>query len=126
MFIEFNFSVRHVAFHAKGNYIGTVCPNAANNYDQVYIHLLSKGASQRPFSKSKTKILKIDFHPIKPILFIMTQRNVYVYNLQQQSLSKKLIPGAVMNSEGYNVLVGTSDQKVMWFGLDHDDSHTRP
>jgi len=57
----------------------------------------------------------------------MTQRNVYVYNLQQQALTKKLISGAVMNSAmsihpgGDNVLVGTSDQRIMWFDLDLDD-----
>ena len=84
MHVEFNSDVKNLTFHAKGDYFGTVCPNSSSNIDQVFIHSLSKGGSQRPFTKSKGKILKVEFHRKKPILFLMTQRNVYVYNLQQQ------------------------------------------
>jgi len=63
--VDFPANVKYVTFHAKGDYFGTVCPDTSTNSDQVFIHSLSKGASQRPFSKSKGKIFKVQFHSKK-------------------------------------------------------------
>lgn len=76
--------VKFVTFHTKGDYFATVSPNTLKSSDQVFVHSLSKGASSRPFSKSKGNIQKCEFHPTKPLFFIMTLQSVYIYNLQKQ------------------------------------------
>jgi len=73
-----------VTFHEKGDYLATVSPHPLRVSDQVFVHALSKGASQRPLTKSKGNIVQVAFHPKKPLIFILTHRNVYVFNLQQQ------------------------------------------
>lgn len=92
--INFNNEVKYVAFHAKGDYFTTVCPEAGQG-DIVIVHSLEKASSERPFNKAKSDVSKVVFHPSKPILFIMTKKNVFVYNLQKQMLIKKLISGSV-------------------------------
>ena len=83
-------AVKHVSFHEKGDYFATVSPNASQQNDIVLVHSLHKGASQRPFNKSKAGIQKVYFHPSKPFLFILTQKNTYIYNLQKQVLFDKI------------------------------------
>jgi len=82
--ISLNASIKHVAFHEKGEYLATVCPNSSQQNDVVMVHSLQKGTSQRPFNKSKAGIQKVEFHPNKPFLFLLTQKNTYIYNLQKQ------------------------------------------
>jgi len=76
--------VKHVTFHEKGDYFATVAPSAPQQNDIVLVHSLNKGATQRPFNKSKAGVQKVYFHPSKPYLFILTQKNTYIYNLQKQ------------------------------------------
>lgn len=90
--INFKNEVKYVVFHAKGDYLATICPEAGQG-DIVIVHSLEKASSERPFNKSKSDVSKVVFHPSKPILFIMTKKNVFVYNLQKQMLVKKLISG---------------------------------
>jgi len=119
--------VSFVTFHERGDYIATVSPHPLRANDQVFVHSLSKGGSQRPFTKSKGNIVQVAFHPTKPILFILTHKNVYLFNLQEQALTKKLTTGGTNNycmsihPGGDNVIVGTSDRDVCWFDLDLDN-----
>lgn len=82
--IDFENEVKYVTYHSKGDYFATVSPRALRANDQVFVHSLSKGTSQRPFTKSKGNIIQVLFHPTKPILFILTHQNAYLYNLQKQ------------------------------------------
>lgn len=95
IYFELVSQVKFVTFHEKGDYFATVCPETKNQNDVVLIHSLSKGSSQRPFNKSKADISKVLFHPLKPFLFILTKKNTYIYNLQKQSLVKKLVSGLI-------------------------------
>jgi len=114
--------VKQVTWHAKGDYLATVCPDGANR--SVLIHQLSKRRSQIPFNKSKGLVQCVLFHPIRPYLFVATQRHVRVYNLTKQELTKKLMTGSkwisslAIHPGGDNVLVGTFDKRVQWFDLD--------
>jgi ribosome biogenesis protein ERB1 len=114
--------VKQVTWHGKGDYFATVLTDGANR--SVLIHQLSRWRSQIPFSKSKGLIQTVLFHPIRPYLFVATQRHVRVYNLSKQELSKKLQTGAkwisslAIHPKGDNVLVGTYDKRVQWFDLD--------
>ena len=120
--LKFFKPVKQVTWHAKGDYFATVCSDAANR--SVLIHQLSKRRSQIPFNKSKGLVQCILFHPIRPFLFVATQRHVRIYNLTKQELSKKLITGAqwisslAVHPHGDNVLIGTFDKRVQWFDLD--------
>jgi len=113
---------KQVTWHAKGDYFATVCPDGANR--AVLIHQLSKWRSQVPFTKAKGLVQCVLFHPVKPYLFVATQRHVRIYNLTKLELTKKLMTGAkwissmAIHSHGDNVLVGTYDKRVQWFDLD--------
>ena len=113
---------KQVTWHAKGDYFATVCSDGANR--AVLIHQLSKWRSQVPFSKAKGLVQCVLFHPVKPYLFVATQRHVRIYNLTKLELTKKLMTGAkwissmAIHSHGDNVLVGTYDKRVQWFDLD--------
>ena len=114
--------VKQVTWHAKGDYFATVCPEGLNR--SVLIHQLSKRRSQIPFSKAKGLVQCVMFHPIRPYLFVATQRHVRIYNLMKQELTKKLMTGSkwisslAIHPQGDNVLVGTFDKRVQWFDLD--------
>ncbi len=82
--INFENEVKHVAYHPRGDYFATVSPRALRANDQVFVHSLSKGTSQRPFPKSKGNIVQVLFHTSQPILFVLTHQNAYLYNLQKQ------------------------------------------
>ncbi|KYN38894.1 Ribosome biogenesis protein BOP1 like protein [Trachymyrmex septentrionalis] len=115
-------TVKQVTWHGKGDYFATVMPDGQNR--SVLINQLSKRRSQLPFNKSKGLIQCVLFHPIKPYLFVATQRNVRVYDLVQQIMVKKLLSNSQWISSmdihpgGDNILVGTYDRKMLWFDLD--------
>jgi len=114
--------VKQVTWHAKGDYFASVIPEGDNR--SVLIHQLSRRRSQLPFSKSKGLVQCTLFHPVRPYLFVATQRHVRVYNLMKQELTKKLMTGAkwissiAVHPGGDNILVGTYDRRLFWFDLD--------
>merc|ERR1712059_96882 len=105
--------VKQVTWHAKGDYFATVMPDGANR--SVLIHQLSKWRSQVPFSKSKGQVQCVLFHPVRPHLFVTTQRHVRIYDLVKQELTRKLQTGAkwissiAIHPGGDNLLIGTFD-----------------
>ncbi|XP_014486173.1 PREDICTED: ribosome biogenesis protein BOP1 homolog [Dinoponera quadriceps] len=115
-------NVKQVTWHGKGDYFATVMPDGQNR--SVLINQLSKRKSQLPFSKSKGLIQCVLFHPIRPYLFVATQRNVRIYDLVKQEMMKKLLSNSqwissmAIHPGGDNVLVATYDRKMLWFDLD--------
>lgn len=111
-----------VTWHAKGDYFATLVPDGDNR--SVIIHQLSKWRSQLPFTKSKGQVQSVLFHPIRPYLFVATQKNIRVYDLVKQVLAKKLqsytkwISSMAIHPGGDNLIVGTYDKKVQWFDMD--------
>ena len=85
---------------------------------------MTQNCAQVPFSKAKGLVQCVLFHPIRPYLFVATQRHVRIYDLVKQELSKKLMTGVKWISSmsihpgGDNLLVGTFDKRVQWFDLD--------
>ncbi|KAF3423188.1 hypothetical protein E2986_02945 [Frieseomelitta varia] len=114
--------VKQVTWHGKGDYFATVMPDGQNR--SVLINQLSKRRSQLPFTKSKGLIQCVLFHPIRPYLFVATQRNVRIYDLIKQEMIKKLLSNSqwissmAIHPGGDNILVGTYDRKMLWFDLD--------
>lgn len=114
--------VTQVTWHGRGDYFATVMPDGQNR--SVLISQLSRRRSQLPFAKSKGQVQCVLFHPIRPVLFVATQRHVRVYDLVQQALVKKLMTNSrwisrmAVHPAGDNLLVATYDRKVLWFDLD--------
>ncbi|XP_076661307.1 ribosome biogenesis protein BOP1 homolog [Halictus rubicundus] len=114
--------VKQVTWHGKGDYFATVMPDGQNR--SVLINQLSKRRSQLPFTKAKGLIQYVLFHPIRPYLFVATQRNVRIYDLVKQEMIKKLLSNSqwissmAIHPGGDNILVGTYDRKMLWFDLD--------
>lgn len=114
--------VAQVTWHGKGDYFASVMPDGQNR--SVVISQLSKRRSQLPFTKSKGLVQCVMFHPVRPMLFVATQRHVRIYDLIKQQLVKKLMTNSKWISSldihpgGDNLLVGTYDRKMLWFDLD--------
>ncbi|KAG5421856.1 ERB1 [Candida metapsilosis] len=115
-------TVKKISWHRKGDYFVTVSPDSKNT--AVLIHQLSKHLSQSPFKKTKGVIMDAKFHPFKPHLFVASQRTIKIYDLSQQNLIKKLMPGVRLLStidihpRGDNLLAGSYDKRVLWHDLD--------
>ncbi|CAI5757620.1 unnamed protein product [Candida verbasci] len=115
-------NIKKISWHRKGDYFVTVSPDSKNT--SVLIHQLSKHLSQSPFKKSKGIIMDAKFHPFKPQLFVASQRTIKIYDLSQQTLIKKLLPGVRLLSNidlhprGDNLLASSYDKRVLWHDLD--------
>ncbi|SCU79486.1 LAFA_0B03444g1_1 [Lachancea sp. 'fantastica'] len=115
-------TVKKLSWHRKGDYFVTVQPKSGHT--SVLIHQLSKHLSQSPFKKSKGIVMHAVFHPFKPQLFVCSQRYVRIYDLAQQVLVKKLMPGARwlstidIHPRGDNLLASSFDKRVLWHDLD--------
>ncbi|GMM31353.1 Erb1 protein [Martiniozyma asiatica (nom. inval.)] len=117
-------TIKQINWHRRGDYFLTVSPQGGNK-TSVLIHQLSKHASQSPFRKSRGIIMDAKFHPSKPILVVMSQRYIRIYNLQTQELVKKLLPGArwlscldIHPRGGDHLIAGSFDKRVLWHDLD--------
>lgn len=114
--------ITQVSWHGKGDYFSSVMPKGDSK--AVLIHQLSRRRSQTPFTKSKGMIQCVYFHPIRPFLFVATQRYVRVYNLLKQELTKKLmtncrwVSSMAVHCGGDNLVIGSYDCKLSWFDLD--------
>jgi len=125
--IVHRFPVKHVAWHARGDYFSSTAPSG--NTRAVLVHQLSRGATQNPFRKNRGRVVRAVFHPSKPFFFVATQQAVRVYNLAKQALAKKLIGGSgVITSldihpSGDHIIIGSEDRRLCWYDL---DLSTRP
>ena len=107
---------RTVAWHAKGDYLVTVSPEAIASM-QCLIHRVSKRQSQAPLKRGDKggQIQAATFHPNKPFLFVATRTMVRVYHLTQQTLVKTLKSGMKwiscihVHHSGDHVAVGSRD-----------------
>jgi ribosome biogenesis protein ERB1 len=115
-------NIKNLSWHRKGDYFVTVSPDGANS--SVLIHQISKHSSQSPFKKSKGIIMDVKFHPFKPQIFVASQRYIRIYDLSQQTLIKKLLPGARWLSKidihprGDHLIASSFDKRVLWHDLD--------
>ncbi|GAB0094614.1 Ribosome biogenesis protein BOP1 homolog [Sergentomyia squamirostris] len=114
--------IKQVTWHGRGDYLASVLPDGAHR--SVIIHQLSKRRSQFPFSKSKGLVECVLFHPVKPLIFVATQKSIRLYDLVKQELMKKLMSNSnwisdmAIHPKGDNLIVSTYDKKILWFDLD--------
>ena len=115
-------AVKKLSWHRRGDYFVTVQPDSGNT--SVLIHQLSKHLTQSPFRRSKGIIMDAKFHPFKPQLFVCSQRYIRIYDLAQQIMVKRLLPGARwlsgidIHPRGDNLIASSFDKRVLWHDLD--------
>jgi ribosome biogenesis protein ERB1 len=85
-------TVSVISWHRRGDHFTTVSP--AGQRSSVAIHTLSKHLTQIPFRKHSGIAQTAAFHPLRPQLFVATQRTIRCYDLQKLELVKVLQPGA--------------------------------
>jgi ribosome biogenesis protein ERB1 len=118
-------TAKSVAWHSKGDYIATVAPDARSGA-AVLIHQISRQRTQAPFSRAGkgSAVQAVLFHPLRPHLFVATQRLVRVYDLSAQSLLRTLQPGVryisglSVHPRGEHLLVASYDRRLVWFDLE--------
>ena len=114
--------VKVISWHRRGGYFATVSPQGQTS--AVAIHTLSKHLTQLPFRRLKGLAQSAQFHPLKPIFFVATQRMIRSYDLSKQELLKIIQPGARWISSfdlhpgGDNLIVGSYDKRLLWHDLD--------
>lgn len=114
--------VKVISWHRRGEYFSTVSPQGQTS--AVAIHTLSKHLTQLPFRRLKGLAQSAQFHPLKPIFFVATQRMIRSYDLSKQELLKIIQPGARWISSfdlhpgGDNLIVGSYDKRLLWHDLD--------
>ncbi|MCJ1482989.1 Ribosome biogenesis protein erb1 [Schaereria dolodes] len=115
-------TIKVISWHRRGEYFATVSPQGQTS--AVAIHTLSKHLTQLPFRRLKGLAQSAQFHPLKPIFFVATQRMVRSYDLSKQELLKIIQPGARWISSfdlhpgGDNLIVGSYDKRLLWHDLD--------
>lgn len=120
--IEVKKPIKKLSWHRKGDYFVTVSPESKNT--SVLIHQLSRHLTQSPFRKSKGISVDAKFHPTKPHLFVSSQRTIRIYDLAEQVLIKKLMPGARLlasidiHPRGDHLLACSYDKRVLWHDLE--------
>ena len=118
-------SVLGIAWHGKGDYLSTLMHGGAKT-KAVLIHQVSKRSSRAPFTKD-VLVQAIKFHPTKPFFFVASQTTIRIYNLQRQTMIKKLKSGAKWISSidihpgGDHLIIGSYDKRLCWFDLDLSD-----
>mmetsp|Transcript_26248 Transcript_26248/g.48096 ORF Transcript_26248/g.48096 Transcript_26248/m.48096 type:complete len:771 (-) Transcript_26248:231-2543(-) len=122
LLLQCNYPVFNVVWHAKGDYFATVSPDGHTR--AVLVHQLSQRATQNPFRKNRGRVIRVCFHPTKPIFFVASQQHVRVYDLAKQSLVKKLlgssgcITSIAVHPSGDHVIVGSDDRRLAWYDMD--------
>ena len=70
----------------KVDYLGSMLPEGATG--SVLIHQLFKWGVQVSFDRTKGQLQFVLFHPIRPNLFMATQRHVRIYDLVRKERKK--------------------------------------
>lgn len=124
------FSIEHWApihdlhWHRRGDYFSAICPEAETGAHQLTIHQLARRISQNPLKKMPGILRSVRFHPTLPHLVLATQKSVRIYDLLKHEQVKKLLSGVqsisslAIHPAGDNVIVGSHDQRLVWFDLD--------
>mmetsp|Transcript_12093 Transcript_12093/g.46948 ORF Transcript_12093/g.46948 Transcript_12093/m.46948 type:complete len:563 (-) Transcript_12093:1149-2837(-) len=120
MIVHLASDVSKVTWHKKGDYFASFMIGGNN----VMIHRMSRRTSQLIFRDQKFPIQSAMFHPYRPFMLICTRTCVYLYDLNEQSLIKKLSSGnqtlscMAVHPGGDNLIIGTDLGRLAWFDLD--------
>ncbi|KAI3420260.1 hypothetical protein GPALN_003576 [Globodera pallida] len=114
--------IRNVSWHKRGDYFATV--GFEHTAGAVVIHQLSKGNSQKPFTKRKGVVQSVLFHPNKALFFVGTRQHIFIYDLVKCELVRQLSAGTKwlscmqLHRGGENLFVGGLDRTFAWLDLE--------
>jgi len=97
--------------------------------NNVMIHRMSRRTSQLIFRDQKFPIQSAMFHPYRPFMLICTRTCVYLYDLNEQSLIKKLSSGnqtlscMAVHPGGDNLIIGTDLGRLAWYDSGNETMH---
>lgn len=126
--IEHHSMVKQVSWQFKGDYFCALCP--ASDSLGIVIHQFSTRQSQKPFRqktlrKKGQKVVRLLFHPTKPLFVVVFQRSIKLYNLLKQKLWKMMrgvairyISSVDVHPNGGHLVAGGFDKKVQWWDLE--------
>ena len=124
--IQFREFIKHCFIHKTRLFVSVVLQNRDGNRRISVLNL--KQSTQTSLKvRTKTKIEKTLFHPTKPHLLLITRIHVFVFDLKNQEVSKKLLSGCkfltcgAIHPSGDHVILGSADRKLVWFDLDGGD-----
>ena len=115
--------ILHMDIHHKKDFV-ILTTSKKDDSRKIDVISLSKCTNTVINVKAKTKIQKCIFHNSEPMIFIMTQTHVFLFELQKQSTRKKLITGSSgltdmsLHPTGDHLIVSTGNAQVLWFDLD--------
>ena len=110
-------SVQYVAWHAKGDYVASVCPNAEGS--AVTVHQVTRRASTGMFRRIKGQVQRVLFHPTKPIFFVATKTDVRVFHLVRKVQLKRLLSNVqymsslAIHPQGNHLVCGSFDGRCV-------------
>lgn len=60
--------LKQVVWHGRGDYLAAVVSEGQNR--SVMVHQVSSRRSQIPFNKARGLVQAVQFHPVRPLLFV--------------------------------------------------------
>lgn len=118
--------IASASLHRKEDYLCIVTKKQDDSRNLEVIHITHCRHTKISI-RAKSKIQKVLFHNVKPFLFIMTVSHVFVFDLQKQSVKKKLVSGCkflsnmALHRTGDHLIVCSYDRQVLWFDLDSNE-----
>jgi ribosome biogenesis protein ERB1 len=69
--------LKQVVWHGRGDYLAAVVSEGQNR--SVMVHQVSSRRSQIPFNKARGLVQAVQFHPVRPLLFVAVSLLVIKY-----------------------------------------------
>ena len=109
--------LKQVVWHGRGDYLAAVVSEGQNR--SVMVHQVSSRRSQIPFNKARGLVQAVQFHPVRPLLFVAVSYIIFTRSWNKQNLLtnkyKKLIEISLADSKIHQDLQphqATTDQEA--------------
>lgn len=116
-----------MAWHRRGDYLATLHSQSQKHGQRLFIHQISRRASQSPLSRLLGTPRACLFHPSQPKLTVLTDMSLRIYDLSKQKLAKKLRLSAkhpsylTLHPSGDHIVVAHLDGSLLWYDLNGSD-----
>jgi len=111
-----------VTWHHLGDCLASV--GTDNRSQSVILHEITRKTSFAIFKALDTKIIRVIFHPSKPLIFMATEKEILIHDLIKKGIVRKLfsnccsLTSLAIHPLGHHLITGSEDKKVCWYDLD--------